>query len=798
MLNDLRYATRTLIKSPAFTIAALAALAIGIGATTAMFSAVNSVLLRPLPFPDAERLFVVRETRAQPGFEQTVVSSGEYLQWARNNQHFAQAAVVETPGLAVRLGDTPERIPALRVPADFFALFGVTPAAGRVFTRDTEAPGRGDVILLGYDLWQRKLSGAADVIGRSVPVEGRPTTVIGILPAGFAFGGRVDAIVPMTLGASESAEFSSHSLDLYARLAPGVAPQQAAADLTRLVLATQGDPPHATGVALVPLRDEVVGDSRASMLILLGAVGLVLLIACANIANLLLARAAARQREIAVRAALGATRGRVIRQLITESLLLSTLGGAMGIMLALWLTDLLARLAVDSIPRAVEISMDPRTVGFAVAISAICGLLFGVAPAWQAASLNLTSSLTQASRGGGAAGRARGLAIVVTAEIALALTLLVGAGLLLVTFRNLQQVDAGFDPSHVVTMPAYLPEWKYATAGQQRTFFMRAVSELAGIPGVSAAAAVNDLPLSGNNSSGAITPEGFPPPPPNQRESADRRSITPAYFTAMGIRVLQGRAFTDADNERSPAVLIVSRSLAEHYWPRESAIGKRLKLARYTVQASWVPIVGVVADVRHRTLARESRQVVYYPHAQRPSGSMELVVRSTDGSAGLAVALRTTMRGLDPDLPIDPIRPMSDLLRTSLLRQELEFGVLASFALLAVTLAAAGIYGVMSYTIALRAREFGIRLALGASGKHIMLLIAGHGLRVTAVGIASGALGAWAASSALAGLLYGVRPADPLVFGSTAALLTAIAMGACVVPIWRALRVNPIDALRGE
>jgi putative ABC transport system permease protein len=798
MLSDLRYALRILIKSPAFSLAALTALAVGIGATTAMFSAVNSVLLRPLPFPEAERLFVVRETRAQSGFERTVVSTGEYLQWTRNNRHFAYSAVVETPGLAVRIGDTAERVPALRVPADFFPLFGVTPAVGRGFGRDAEQPGQADVILLAYDLWRSRLGGTADVVGRIIAVEGRPATIIGILPRDFSFGGRVDAIVPMTFGAEEAADFSRHSLDMYARLAPGVTAQQAAADLTRSLLATQGDPAHATGVALVPLHDEVIGDSRASMLILFGAVGLVLVIACANIANLLLARAASRQKEIAVRAALGATRRRVIRQLVTESLLLSTIGGALGVVLALWLTELLARLAVDSLPRALEIGMDGRAVAFAAGVSAACGLLFGVAPAVQAARFDVGSALKQEGRGGSAAGRTRALAIFVTAEIALALVLLVGAGLLLATFRNLQHVDAGFDPANVVTVPAYLPEWKYATPDRQRTFFARAVADLAQIPGVAAAAAVNDLPLSGNNSSGAITPEGFPPPLPNQRESADRRAITPSYFAAMGIHVLEGRAFTNADDDRAPGVVIISRSLAEHYWPGQSPISKRLKLARYASPAPWLPVVGVVADVRHATLARASRQVVYVPHAQQPRAGMEIVVRSTGTPAEITRAVREAIHRLDADLPLDSILPMNDIVRTSLFREQVEFGLLSAFALLAVLLAAAGIYGVMSYAIVQRIHEFGIRLALGASGADIIRLVAGYGLRLTGAGIAIGTLGAWAGASTLTGLLYGVQPADPLVFGGTAALLAAIAMGACAVPVLRALRVSPLAALRAE
>jgi putative ABC transport system permease protein len=798
MMNDLRYASRMLIKSPAFTLAALLALALGIGATTAMFSAVNSVLLRPLPFPNADRLFTVRETRAQAGFERTVVSEGEYLQWGRNNPHFEYAAVVDMPGLSVRIGETPERVPALRVPADFFPLFGVTPAAGRTFTRDAEQPGQGDVILIAYDLWHQRLNGAADAIGRTIAVEGRPFTVIGILPKGFSFGGKVDAIVPMRLGPAEAAEFSSHSLDMYARLAPGVDPQEAAADLTRLILATQGDPPHATGAALVPLHDEVVGDSRTSMLVLFGAVALVLLIACANIANLLLARAASRQKEIAVRSALGATRARVVRQLITESLLLSVVGGALGTVLALWLTDLLARTAENSIPRAIEIAMDARGLAFALVVSAICGLLFGLAPAWQASRFDVGSALKQEGRGGSAAGRKRALSLFATAEIALALVLLVGAGLLLATFRNLRHVDAGFDPSHVITAPAYLPDWKYAAADKRREFFKRVTSDLSTAPGVVAAAAVNVLPLSGNNSSGAITLEGFPPPPPNQRESADRRAITPAYFTAMGIRLVSGRAFTDADDERSPGVVIVSRALADHYWPGTSPLGKRLKLARYASAAPWVTIVGVASDVRHGTLAAASRQVVYYPHAQNPSGGMELVARSAGADASVTTAIRDVMHRADPDLPVDLIRPMTAIVRASLFDRELELALLGGFAVFAMILAAAGIYGVMAYAVSQRLQEFGVRLALGATGMDIVRLVAGYGLRLTAAGILIGLAGAWSGASALSNLLYGVRPSDPLVFAAMATLLAVVALCACIIPARHAIKADPIAALRSE
>jgi putative ABC transport system permease protein len=546
------------------------------------------------------------------------------------------------------------------------------------------------------------------------------------------------------------------------------------------------------------MREEVIGSSGTPMLVLFGAVALVLLIACANIANLLLARAASRQREMAIRGALGASRVRVLRQLLTESLLLSATGGLLGTLLALWLTDLLARVAADSIPRALEIRLDGRSLVFALGVAGLSGLLFGLAPAWQAARSDVNSALKQESRGGTAVGRKRALGVFAAAEIALALVLLVGAGLLLTSFHNLRQVDPGFDPTHVVTTPARLPEWKYPSADAQRAFVRRALADLAAVPGVTAAAAVNALPLSGDNSSGAMTPEGWPAPPPGQRESADRRAITPDYFAAMGIRVLEGRAFTDADDERGAPVAIVSRALAEHYWGGTNPIGKRLKLARHAAQAPWITVIGVVADVRHGTLSRASRQVVYYPYAQLPDPVMALVVRSAGAPGVVTAGLRDVLGRIDRDLPVDSLRPLTDVVRSSLFTEAFESALLAAFALVAVALAAAGIYAVMAYAIAQRLQEFGIRLALGATSADIIRLVAGYGIRLTGAGLVLGVAGAWVLSSTLQGLLYGVRPRDPLVFAGTAALLASIALAACVMPARRAVRVSPVTALRGD
>jgi putative ABC transport system permease protein len=797
MLNDLRFAVRVLLGSPGFTVAALVVLTLGIGATTTMFGATNAVLLRPLPFPDPDRLFVVRETRAQAGLERTVVSAEEYLTWTRGSRVVENAAIFSYPGLAVAINGAPDRLPALRVSAEFFPLLGLMPIAGRPFTRENERPGRGDVLLISYRLWQDRFGGAADAIGRAVRVEGKPAVVIGVLPPKFSFMGRVDLVVPETLTPELAAADQGHSFDIYARLAPAVTREQAISELTRTALAAEHAPKHLSGVTLVPLKDEVVGDARTPMLVLFAAVGCVLLIACANIANLLLARGTARQREIAIRSALGAGRGRVVRQLVTESLLLSFVGGIAGALLSTWLTDVLARAAASSIPRADEIHVDVGALLFAMGISLIAGLIFGLVPALHASRTDVNVTLKQEGRGTSSA-RQRTLSVFVVAEIALALVLLVGAGLLLSSFGKLRNVDPGFDARHALVVPAFLPDWKYPGREALRAFFVRAEGELAAVPGVAAVGATNALPLSGDNSSGSLTIEGQPAPTPATRPNADRRAVTPGYFAALSMRILAGRGFTAADNERAPLVVVVSRGFADRYWPGQDAVGKRLKLARFESDAPMRTVIGVVNNVQHANLASEPRPVVYYPHAQGPDSGMQLVVRSTSSPAAIAGAVREAMRRLDPDLPVTELKPLSDLVQTSLMDTEIALSLLGSFALLAILLAAAGVYGVMAYAVAQRTTEFGIRVALGASPRDLMRLVGRQGLTLTAAGVAIGLVCARLASSALTGMVYGIRPSDPVVFVTTAAILAAIALSACVVPALRALRVDPIVALKAQ
>jgi putative ABC transport system permease protein len=796
MISDLKFGIRMLLHSRGFTVTALIVLTLGIGATTTMFSATNSVLLRPLPYPDAGRMVVVRETRAEPGFEKTVMSAREYVAWTRDSRVLKDATVVDTPGLAVAIDNIAVRLGAIRVSAEFFPLFGVQPIAGRTFTREAEQAGNGDVILISYRVWQDRFAGAADVVGRTVRMEGRPVTLIGILPPTFSFMGTPDLIVPMPLTADRLRE-TDHSYDVYARLAPGVTREQAIAEVSRVAIATQEGVPHLTGATVVPLQQEIVEDSETPMLVLFGAVGFVLLIACANIANLLLARGAARQREIAIRAALGAGRGRVIRQLLTESLLLSTAGGIGGALLAMWLTELLARGAAGSIPRADEIHVDARTLVFAFAIAGMAGLLFGLVPAWHAARTDVNDTLKAEGRGTSGA-RQRALGAFVIAEVALAMVLLVGARLLLATFSHLKRLDPGFDASHALVVPAFLPAWKYPTRDTQRAFFERATRELAAVPGVTAVGATNALPLSGDNSSGSLTIEGQPAPTPATRPNTDRRSITPGYHDAMGIRLQAGRLFTAADDERAPLVVIVSHAFADRYWPNQNAIGKRLKLARFETEAPWRTVVGVVNDVQHASLSGRPRPVTYYPHAQGPDGSMQLVVRAASSPAVIAGGVREAMRRLDADLPVTELKPMTTFLSGALGDTEVALSLLGSFALMAIVLAAAGIYGVMAYVVAQRRLEFGIRLALGAAPRDLIRLVGLQGLRLTAAGIALGLIGARLTSSLLGDLVVGVGAADPRVFASTALVLACMALAACVVPALRAMRVDPIDALKAQ
>jgi putative ABC transport system permease protein len=798
MLTDLRYSIRMLRKNAGFNLAVIGALALGIGATTAMFTGVNAILLRPLPYPDADRLFMVRERRAQAGFARTVVASGEFLRWQSQSRSLEAVASVDYPSLTLTIGSEPESVSGLRVSAGFFRALGIQPEVGRAFTADEDRAGAPPVILISHDLWQQRFASSPGVVGSTIRMDGRLATMIGVLPRGFSFLGQIDAVVPAAPGASEAADFSHHFLDIVGLLRRGATRSQAEAELATLATSS-GDPTpaHLIGVALVPLQEEVVGAARPSLLVLFGAVTLVLVIACANIANLLLARATAREKEIGIRVALGAERGRVVRQLVCESLILALAGGALGVVLSLWGADLLVAISPPGTPRLDEIGVDWRVLTFALALSCGAGALFGLAPAWHAARVDASAIIIREARAGaGSPARRRLLHGFVAAELALALVLLIGATLLAASLRALNHVDPGFDPIHVLTVPLALPDARYDEA-RERQFYRELLTRVESTPGVVASGLVNVLPLSGNNSSGSITIEGQTVPRPEDQPNVNIRMVSAGYFRAMGITLMRGRGLTGADTAESARVIIVNARMASLYWGTEDPIGQRVKIGRPTSTEPWLTVVGVVRDVRHRALGAPPRQEMYLPYEQRRSQAPVLVVRAAGDPGALTASIRHQIRALDPDLPVTG-QPLSQIVRQSLQGNQLNARLVGVFALVALLLAAGGLYAVMAYAVSLRMHEFGVRVALGASRRDLATLVVRQALVIAAAGLALGLPAAWATSRMLTALLYAVSPTDPRILAATAAVLTAVALVASCVPARRATKVNPIDALRLE
>jgi putative ABC transport system permease protein len=796
LAQDIRYAYRTLAAQPAFTLVAVAVLAIAIGANTAVFAGLNAIVLRPLPYADAGRLFMVRESRLNAEFARTVVAPGEFLQWAGHRELFDSVVAVDYPGVAVAVsGAEPETLSGLLAQASFFDVFRPALAIGRPFSPEEDRPGRALAVVIGFDYWQRRFGGDAAIAGRAIHVNAQPATIVGVLPRGFAFNGAVDIVVPAQYGAAEAADFSDHFLDVIARLRPGVSREAAEVALSAFVREHQAAPPHAKGVTLLSLKDAIVGSTSGVVWLLLGAVGCVLAIACANIANLLLARATTRRREIALRAALGAGRGQIVRQFLTESVLLAGVAGGFGLLLSLWGVDLLAAISPAATPRIGELDVDFRVLIFAIGITLATGVLFGVAPAIHAAQMDVNEALKLDGRSGSGA-RQPLLRAFAAAEIALALALLVGAGLLAGSLRRLNDVDPGFRSDHVVTLNVAPPERAYPTADRRLALYDRLLERVHGLPGVTAAGLVNVLPLNGSNSSGAFTIDGAPPPTPANRPNADLRSVTPEYFAAMGIPIIRGRGFTAADGPDAPRVAVINQTTAAKFWPGTDAIGKRLKRGRPESAEPWITIVGVVGNVHHRALRTEPRQELYFPFAQDPRLQMVLAVRTAGDPATAIAPLRAALHDIDPELPADGIQLMGDIVAASLQVARFSSSAVGAFAAVALLLALIGIYGVMSFGVSQRTREIGVRMALGARPGDVVGLVLRQALRVVVVGVSAGVLGAAALAQAMTSLLFGLSATDAPTYVVVALVLIAAAAGASVAPAYRATRIDPIVALR--
>jgi putative ABC transport system permease protein len=798
--QDLRYGARMLFKKPGFTLIAIGALALGIGANTAIFSVVNAVLLRPLPYEESERLVVLYETNPQQGRDEMSVSYPNFADWRAQSQSFEQLAACLYGGMILTGKDEPAMLQGMAVSADFFAMLRVKPLRGCVFLPEEDKVGGAPVLVVSHALWQRRFGGDEGLIGRQITLDGKSRTVIGVMPPNFALPPGDQTEVWMAIGtlADQMQNRAVHRLTAIGRLKSGVTLQQARTELATIANRIQrqnpaADPGH--GVNVISGYESLTKNARPALLTLLVAVGFLLLIACANVANLLLARAETRQKEIAIRTALGATRGRIVRQLLTESLLLAVAGGAAGLLLAAWGVDALAGGLPEDFPRAKEIGIDRVMLGFTGALSVLTGLIFGIIPALTRARPALNETLKEGGRTSAAFGRGRIRGALIVSEMALSLALLVGAGLLIKSFWRLTQVDPGFQPDHLLTMNVTLIGEKYKETGEVSSFYRDLPARLGALPGVKAVSAVSVLPISGGDGNGNLTIEGreFPPA---QTPSASFRRILPNYFSLMGIPLKQGREFDERDTGEEK-VVIINEGMARRFWPEGDAIGKRIKVGP-PQNEPWLTIVGVAGDVKNIGLEADAMLATYEPHAQRPWSAMNLAIRTETDPMSLSAAVRGELRAMEKDLLIRNPTTMDERIRLSVAPRRFNMTLLAVFAALALLLAAVGVYGVMSYTATQRTHEIGVRMALGAQSGAVLKLIIGQGLKLALIGVAIGLPAAFALTRWMEDLLFDVRPADSWTYGAVAALLLLVALFACWIPARRVAKVDPMIALRHE
>ena len=798
LIKDIRYGFRGLLKRPGFTAIALVALALGIGANTAIFSLVNAVVLRPLPFPEPDRL-VWAWGNIRNGGNRASVSPLDFLDFRAQNKTFEQFAASVTIQVPVNLTGSgePERLMASAVTGNYFDAFGITPALGRGFSLENEKPGNDQVTVLSHAFWQKHFAGDPQIVNKSIALDGKSYQVIGVMPAGLSLPQAAELWVPLNFDVEPGMkQRKAHFLRPIGRLKPGVSLAQAQADTD--VIAAQLEqqfPDSNTGwnLRLVSLREQLVGGSRTTLFVLFGAVGFVLLIACANVANLLLVRAAARQKEIALRTALGASRLRIVRQMLTESLLLSLLGGALGTLLAVWGVQLLVSLSADSLPRTVSVNIDATVLLFTLGISLATGLLFGLVPAFRTIKVNLIDSLKDGARGSEGTLKNRTRSLLVVLESAVAVVLLIGAGLLVRSLIALQKVNPGFDANGVLTLRVDLPQKKYSDEGKSANFFQQLETRIGSLPGVQSVGLITELPLSGQPNDVPFTVEGRPRVSPDQAFDADFRRVNQNYFGALHIPLLRGRNFTEQEVRQSDKVTIVSQQLVDIVFPNEDPLGKRLvtEIGQQTYE-----IIGVVGDIRHRSLENQPFPAMYFP--TRGSGRFNLVIRTQNNPLNLVGAIRKEVQALDPDQPIAAIKLMSDWVDSSVAEPRYRTTLLGMFAALAMILAAMGIYGVMSYSVAQRTHEIGVRMALGARQRDVLKLVVRQGMLLTLVGVVLGLLGAFALTRVMRSLMFEVTTKDPFTFAAVAALLIAVAFVACFIPARRATKVDPLVALRYE
>ncbi|HEX5707825.1 MAG TPA: ABC transporter permease [Pyrinomonadaceae bacterium] len=800
--QDVRYGARMLWRQPGFTLVAVLTLALGIGANTAIFSVINAVLLRPLPYADPDRVVSVKKIKRTgiPG-----ITGLEYLEW-RETQSFEAVAAHTYNNFNLTGDGEPERLPVAQVTANLFPLLGVQPLAGRAFLPEEDAPGRNQVVIVSRGFWQRRYGGDPSLVGKTITLNETPYTVVGVMPESFRFPGGYDLWMPLALNEAVEREGKRMSLiEVVARLRPGVRLEQARAELeaTGARVAETREEGAATSLDVVPLHQQLVSGLRTMLLLLFGTVGLVLLIACANVANLLLARTAAREKEMAIRAAVGAARWRIVRQLLTESALLALAGGALGGLLSMWciapVVSLIPESVAGSIQGVSEIGADARMFAFTFGVSLLTALVFGLAPALQASKPDLNESLKEGGKQarGWRGGRLRSAFVVF--ELALTLVLLVGAGLLVRSFDRLLRVEPGFKSEGVLTMRIDLPRSRYRQSAQMLGFYEQLLERVGALPGVASAGIVNHRPFQGHGMVAFFDLEGVPRLDRETERPIPAGVVSPAYFHTLSIPVAEGRAFNDGDTKEAMQVAVVNAAFARRFYPNESAVGKRISFDCKEERELCRTIVGVVGDVRQEELTTEPTPEIYVPHAQGMMGGMTLMVRVSGGDPlALAGAVRAQVSAVDKDQPVSQVKTLGQYVSEATARSRSLTLLLVMLAGIALVLAVVGVYGVVSYTVAQRTHEIGVRMALGAQGGDVLRLVFGQGLRLVLLGVAAGLLSAFWLTRMMESLLFGVSATDPVTFAGIALLLGAAALLACLIPARRATKVDPMVALRYE
>lgn len=797
LIKDLRYGVRSFLKRPGFLVIAVSTLALGIGATTAMFTVVNSVLLRPLDFPEPESIVLFTGVNSKQGINESNLSVPDLVDWQQQTQSFEQIAGFASGGVFLRQNDETERVRAAGVTAQFFPLFRTNPIRGRTFQPNEMQQGAEGVAVIGYGLWQRRFGGSESVVNSKVIIGANNTTIIGIMPPGFSYPDDSEIWVAQPLDPAKEPRDNRY-MQVVSRLKPGVSMSQAQAEMDTIsqrLAQSYVETNTGWSVRLTELRESFVGDVRLSLLILLGAVALVLLIACTNVANLLLARAAYRQKEIAVRTALGASRMRVVRQLLTESVMLSLVSGVIGLALSLWLIKLLIAISPPNTPRFDEIGIDLRVFGFALGVTVLSGLFFGLFPALQTSRPNLNEMLKDSGRHADGGSRNRAGSLLIVSEIALSFVLLAGAGLLVKSFLRLREIDPGFNPDNVLAMRLTLPPGKYKQGEPRAQIYKQLVDQVKATAGVQSAAVVLSLPLGGDtfNVGRGLIREGRPMVPEEQT-NAQHLPITPDYFQTLQIPLKAGRFFSDQDTFESTKVVIINEHMARQLWPGENPIGKRFSVWRDEKFAR--EVVGVVGNTKD-SLDKEAWSQMYVPYAQDPTwGSLSLVVRTNGEPASMAGVVREAIRSVDKAVPNYNLKTMHDVVSTSAAPRRVPMLLLSAFAGVAMLLAMLGIYGVTSYYVTQRTHEIGIRMALGAQIVDVLKLVMQRAMLMAIAGIGIGVLGAVAVTRYMTTLLFGVEPIDVLTFAGVALVLLVVVFIACLVPARRAAKIDPLEALR--